>query len=285
MGLSIQDLIAGKQKDMAAKKMRSATLKPAAGKHSYRVLPGWRGGDDKQFYHDYSMHFIKTIESGDKPAAVYVCVDKTYGKPCEVCDAIKKSMAVSADDAMSKRLKEAMSAQRYLMNVLHLTGPEPTKVQVLELGQTAFEAICALIVEYDDITDPTAGRDIIITRTGTGLDTKYTVMPAANNLPVPPAALTQLINLDEFVAQENPAGETKALTAVGSIIGLLPSANAPGVGSKGQNALTSLSHDIEDAEYAPVNSGAAGATTGASKAQAAADLDADLAGLDDLLSD
>lgn len=278
MGLSIQDLIAGKQKDMAAKKMRSATLKPANGKHTYRVLPSWRGGDDKQFWHDYSMHFIKTVESGDKPAAVYVCVDKTYGKPCEVCDAIKKSMAVSADDAMTKRLKEAQSAQRYLLNVLHVTGPEPTKVQVLELGQTAFEALCGMINEYGDITDVAGGKDIIITRTGTGLDTKYTVMPAANNAPVPPKALTELVNLDEFVAQENPAGETKALTAVGTIIGLLPSASAPGVGSK--NALASIGSDIEDAEYAPV-SGAAGASTGTSTAS----LDDDLADLDGLLDD
>lgn len=279
MAQSLQDLIAGKQKDIAAKKARASTLKPADGKHSYRILPSWRGGEEKQFWHDYSMHFIKTVESGTKPAAVYLCVDKTYGKPCEVCESIKKSMAVSADDSMTKRLKDAQSAQRYLMNVLHLTGPEPTKVQVLELGTTAFEAVCALIGEWGDITDITdKGRDIVITRTGVGMDTKYTVQPAAANKPVPAAAITQLVNLDEFVAQENPAGEVKALTAVGSIIGIM----APAGGSaapKGNAALAALSSDIEDAEFTTVSPGAAGASTGASAAED------DLSDLDGLLDD
>lgn len=279
MAQSLQDLIAGKQKDIAAKKARASTLKPADGKHSYRILPSWRGGEEKQFWHDYSMHFIKTVESGAKPAAVYLCVDKTYGKPCEVCESIKKAMAVSADDAMTKRLKDAQSAQRYLMNVLHLTGTEPAKVQVLELGTTAFEAVCALIGEWGDITDITdKGRDIVITRTGVGMDTKYTVQPAAANKPVPAAAVTQLINLDEFVAQENPAGEVKALTAVGSIIGIMAPAGGTAA-PKGNAALAALSADIEDAEYTTV-----GTTPGAAGANAAA-VEDDLSDLDGLLDD
>lgn len=282
MAQSIQDLIAGKQKDIAAKKARASTLKPHDGKHSYRILPSWRGGEEKQFWHDYSMHFVKTVESGQKPAAVYLCVDKTYGKPCEVCESIKKAMAHSSDDAMTKRLKEAQSAQRYLMNVLHLTGTEPGKVQVLELGTTAFEAVCALIGEWGDITDPHTGRDIVITRSGTGLDTKYTVQPAAVTKPVPAAALTQLVNLDEFVAQENPAGEVKALTAVASIIGVTLDTSAPALPKGSSAALASLGSDIEDAEYTAVGTpGASGASSGAATVDA--DLDADLADLDGLL--
>lgn len=271
MAVSIQDLIAGKQKDMAAKKARASTLKPAAGQHKYRILPCWRGGDEKQFWHDYAMHFIKTVESGDKPAAVYLCVEKTYGKPCEVCESVKKALSVSHDDAMTKRLKEAGASQRYLMNVLHLTGTEPGKPQILELGQTAFEAICGLFSEYGDITDLNEGVDVIITRTGAGLDTKYTVMPAAKSNPVPASILGQLANLDEFVAQENPAGEVKALTAVGSIIGLLP-ATTSGTGAKGGHPALNDLTEIEDAEIV--------GSAGKPAAQAS---DADLDDLDALL--
>lgn len=277
--MSIQDLIAGKQKDMQAKKMRSATLKPQPGKHKYRILPSWRNGE-AQFWHDYAMHFVKTAESGDKPAAVYICADKTFGKPCEVCDAIKKSIAVSVDDAMTKRLKEAQSAQRYLMNVLHLTGPEPTKVQTLEIGQGAFENICVLIGEWGDITDLNTGIDIIIERTGSGLDTKYSVQPASKSAPVAASVLSQLPNLDEFVAQETPAGETKALVAVGQIIGLqAPAANAALPSARSNAALASLSEEAEDAEYTPVGGGNAQPSATASNG-----LDDDLSDLDDLLS-
>lgn len=275
--MSIQDLIAGKQKDMQAKKARAATLKPQPGKHKYRVLPTWRVGEENQFWHDFAMHFIKTAESGDKPAAVYVCTDKTFGKPCEVCEAIKKSMAVSVDDAMTKRLKDAQSAQRYLMNVLHLTGPEPTKVQTIEVGTGVFESICALIGEYGDITDLNAGVDILIERTGSGLDTKYSVMPAAKSAPVPAAVMSSLNDLDAFVSQENPAGETKALVAVGQIIGLQAPAGKPAaLGGRSNAALASLSQEAEDADYTPVGTTPAAAEAGSS-------LDDDLGDLDDLL--
>jgi len=266
---SIQDLIAGKQKEMAAKKSRQNTLKPQPGKHTYRVLPSWRGGEEKQFWHDFAMHFIKTPESAGKPAAVYICSDKTFGKPCEICEAAKKLMAVSTSDDTTKQLKEALSAQRYLLNVLHITGTEPEKVQIMEVGQGVFEQVCGLIGEYGDITDLNEGTDLIITRTGSGLETKYTVMPAAKSKPVSKAAVANLPNLDEFVAQENPAGETKALTAVGAIVGLLPSDTAaPKRG--GHPALADLSSD--DAEFE---------TVGASAKVSAVDGD-DLEGLDEL---
>lgn len=249
---SIQDLIAQKQKEMAAKKSRQNTLKPQPGSHSYRILPSWRGDGEGQFWHDMGMHFIKTAESGTKPAAVYICTEKTFGKPCDVCDAITKSLAVSADDKMTEKLKEARSSQRYLMNVLHLSGPEPTKVQVLEVGQGVFQDICNLVVEYGDITDLENGVDIKIKREGSGLDTEYSVLPAAKSQPVPKTALANLVNLDDWVAQENPTGNTKALTAVGSIIGVLPPASSnAALASSRPAALADLS-DAEDADFTPV---------------------------------
>lgn len=280
MATSIQDLIAGKQKDMAAKKSRQNTLKPAAGKHTYRILPSWRGGDDKQFWHDFSMHFIKTTESikaGNKPAAVYICSSKTFDKPCEVCAAIEKMMAVSTDDDTTKQLKEAKSAQRYLMNVLHLTGDEPDKPQVMEVGTGVFEGVCNLIGEYGDITDLNEGIDLVITRSGTGLDTKYAVMPAAKSKPVNKSVMSGVTNLDEFVAQENPQGETKALTAVGAIAGILPS-NNPALArpARGNAALAALS-EADDADFEDITP-----TRGASSAVVDED---ELSDLDDLLSD
>jgi len=249
--MDIQALIAAKQKEMSAKKARQSTLKPAEGNHSYRIMPSWRGGEDKQFWHDFGMHFVKNQESGDKPAAVYLCTEKTYGKPCSVCDGIRKYMQMSGDDKLTEMLKKAGSTQRYLLNVLHLSGPEPTKVQIMEVGQGVFDDICAMIGEFGDITDPNSGIDFKIKREGSGLDTKYTVMPSAKSEPVPKAALNNLPNLDEFVAQENPAGEAKAIAAVAKIIGISGPAAAPAVGSSRAAAIPDLS-EAEEADFAPV---------------------------------
>lgn len=270
--MDILALIQNKQKEMAAKKSRQATLKPAAGDHRYRILPGWRGGDDKQFWHDWAIHFIKSPASGDKPEAVYVCTEKTFGKPCEVCECIKKSLGVSTDDKMTEYLKKAGSAQRYLMNVLHLTGSEPTKVQVLEVGQGVFESICELVKEYGDITDLDSGIDIKIKREGSGLDTSYTVLPSAKSTPVNKAILANLVNLDEFVAQENSAGQLKALNAIGTIIGVSAPATALPA-SRSSAALADMS-DAEDADYIPVS--------GSASKPADLDMD-DLDELDELL--
>lgn len=272
MGLSIQDLIARKQKEMAAKKQRQNTLKPAAGKHTYRILPGSFNKQDGQFWHDFGIHFIKTPNSADKPEAVYICTEKSFGKPCPVCDAIRKSIGVTDDDKMIEMLKKAGSAQRYLLNALHLTGSEPKKVQVLEVGQGVFDAICELIQEYGDITDPENGIDIVIKREGTGIDTSYSVLPAAKSQPFPKEVLANRIDLDEFVAQENPAGETKALTAVGGIIGILPPAAGKGLpAGEARPKLADMS-DAEDGDFEPAR-------------PAKDDLDDELADLDDLLND
>lgn len=270
--MDIQALIAAKQKEMAAKKSRQTTLKPADGKHKYRVLPSWRSNGDSQFWHDFSMHFIKTPDSPDKPT-VYVCVDKTFGKPCDVCEAIRKSMGRCGDDKLTEFLKKAQSSQRYLLNVLHLTGSEPTKPQVMEVGQSVFEDICAIIGEYGDITSLDDGTDVIIERKGSGLDTKYSVMAAAKSQPVVKSVLSGLINLDDFVAQENPANQAKALGAVGNIMGIMaPATTAIPVG-RGHAALADLS-DADDAEFTTVSS--------APSALSAGDLD-DLDDLDALL--
>ena len=250
--MDILTLIQNKQKEMASKKQRTATFKPAAGAHTYRILPSWNhASGDKKFWHDFGIHFIKSPTSGDKPEAVYVCAEKTYERPCEICDSIRHKIGTCADDKLLDYLKKASSAQRYLVNVLHLSGPEPTKVQVMEVGQGVFDALLGLIPEYNDITDLDEGTDVKITREGSGLDTKYAVMPCRVSKPVSPAVLKDLVNLDDYVALENPVGQAKALSAVGSIIGISHSSGAALPRSTAA-ALADMSDDIEEAEFTPV---------------------------------
>jgi hypothetical protein len=255
----LQQMIADKQKAMAAKKGRSKTFKPGGGKTRIRILPGWNADNPEQFWHDYGMHFVKN----DKGAldAVYLCVESTFGKECPICQAIGQGIKSSNDDEQIKLLKQANAAQRYLVNVLVLSdAAKKDEPQIMECGILVFEAICEVIAEYGDITQLSGGTDLVINREGTGqYDTKYTVLPAPKSVTVPPATAARVHNLDEYVAQENDAGRTKAITAVGRAAGLLladetasdysaPAIEAP---SKSDDMGSVMDSDIDDGEIVP----------------------------------
>lgn len=224
---SLLELIQNKQRALAAGK-RQKTLKPVAGRGRYRVLPSWRGGN-QQFWHDFGQHFIR--DTAGELKAVYVCVDKTYGKECEICQVVAKGIKSAADDATLNALKDAKAAGRVLVNALHVDGPNPTQVQILELPATVFASVLGAAQEWEEagesIFDPASGRDIIIGREGSGMGTKYTVTCAAKPTAVPAGTLERLNDLDAYVQQENSDAEARALTNVRNVAGLLAAPARP----------------------------------------------------------
>ncbi len=112
------------------------TIKPKAGRNRYRILPGWRGNGDPLFYHDFGQHFIK--DAAGQVKAVYICTDRTFGRPCEVCDAVAQAIAMTTDDVTKKRIEESKASGRVLLNVLELEGGNPTVPQILEVPPTVF---------------------------------------------------------------------------------------------------------------------------------------------------
>lgn len=226
---TIAELLASKREQLNANKAAGTkTLKPVQGKHTYRILPSWRK-DDLVFWHDYGLHFVKGGPQ-NKVLAVYLCAAKTFGQACLVCDSIGDGIRTSTDDNLIKQLKEANATQRHLVNVLHLTGPADkiNTPQVMELPTTAFDQIITIMEEpgYGDITQlkagPAMGCDIIIERTGTGFDTKYTVVPAppGASQDVPESILAQLADIDAVVNQLNLPAEHRALAALAKVRGV-----------------------------------------------------------------
>lgn len=216
-----------KQAIQASSGRRENTHKPQPGKSKFRILPGWREGDPT-FFQDFGQHFVKNQK--DELQAVYMCVDKTYGQPCPICQSIEQGIMRSTDDDITKALKESKSSSRVLFNALHLDGDDANTPIILDLSPTTAEKVLGLMEEYGNITDLDEGVDIIITRSGKGLNTEYTVMPAPKSAPVDKAVLKNLHNLDEYVKQEFDQGRNKAIAAVSNISGLLPpaaSASAP----------------------------------------------------------
>lgn len=245
---ALLELLKQKKQDLAAGNRRK-TIKPADGTGRYRILPSWRGAG-QAFYHDFGQHFVK--DATGKILAIYMCAEKTYGKACEVCDMIREGTKSASDDHTMKLLKDAGAGGRILVNALHLDGPTPTEVQILELAPTAFASIVNIALEWEEagesIFDEAKGKDILITRAGTGLLTKYSVQVAAKAAVLPAGVMAKLHNLDEYVNQVSGEQQMRALNGVRSVAGLL-SAPAPRA-SYGLPAAAAGAAVIEEDPYA-----------------------------------
>ena len=249
---SIQDLIKAKRKNMEAKKSQNMkTHKPAMGKNKYRILPAWRKANAAEvaegypapFFHDFGMHWIKG-EKGGKPIAVYVCAEKTFGRECDICGVIDPAIISAPDGEHKDLLKESRSRQTYLLNALHVNGQDRTTPVLMEVGAIIFEGICEQIEEYGDITDLETGTDVIINRTGSGFDTKYSVLPAKNSDPVPVSVMEKVHDLDAICEQENATKAKAAMLAIGKVTGVIPA----GLPSTAQKKVFDDSL-VEDAEF------------------------------------
>ena len=210
---------------------RAKTLKLKTGRNRWRLLPGWRKdstkGDPEQFWHDFGQHFIKGLDEGtgkEVIKAVYICTDKTFGKPCPVCDTVHSAMN-SASDEMKELIKQSIASNRVLLNVLDREGDKPNEAQICEVPPGVFSQIVAIMQEWGptEVLDPSTGRDFIIERTGSGLNTKYSVTIAAKSEAVPAAVLGKLPDIDAYCEQENAADQQRALANLRSVAGLLSS--------------------------------------------------------------
>lgn len=232
---SLMELIAKKKQDINAGK-RQKTVKPPENRSRWRILPTWRK-EGEQFWHDFGQHFIKDGKGDLK--AVYVCVDKTYGRPCQVCDAIGAGIRASSDDDMVKMLKEANAAARILVNALHIDGDNPNEPVILELGPMAFNEILNIVTEWGaDVVSLDKGMDMVIERTGKGMQTRYSVNVASKSQPVDAAVMKKIVNLDEYVAQESEEQARRALMNLSAASGMLPAPSATPAGKPSMAELT-----------------------------------------------
>jgi hypothetical protein len=229
---TLLELLKQKKQDLAASRRRK-TVKPLDGNTRWRILPSWRG-EGQQFWHDFGQHFVKN--SAKELTAIYMCTDKTFGKPCSICDAIKAGIKSATDESTMDLLKEAASTGRVLLNALHLDSSKPeerVEPQILELPPSVFSMILDIAAEWEEagesIFDVTAGKDLIINRVGTGKNTKYTVQAGAKVTPVPAGVLAKLHDLDAYVQQESNEQQLRALNSVRSVTGLLPAPSSSGL--------------------------------------------------------
>ena len=226
---TLMERIAAKRKAIAESSGRKdRPTKPAPGKSRWRILPSWLLDDPEAFFHhEFGQHYVKQMVDGkEKVIAVFTCDNATYGKRCEVCEAIQNAKFSAGDDQTVNLLANAESKGNFLFNALPLSGDDPTTPVILQLTKTTADDYFALFEEYGLVMlDPEKGIDIIIERTGAGFDTRYKLMPAAKSKPVDKGVLKRLHNLAEYVA-DSDENRNKALTAIGVVSGQPPMLSA-----------------------------------------------------------
>jgi len=242
MAQSLQDIL-----NKANKKAQSGikrTAKPKPGRTVWRILPGWDAKEPFVFYHSYGQHFIKDLTG--KLKVVVGCSDKIFDEPCDVCEAISDAMRAAPSDKIREQIKESQSGQRFLCNAIEVSA-DPKKVVVMEVGIGLFRDIIANIGEDESLIDADKGRDFVINREGTGLNTKYSlaVRGKDKSISVPKSALMELNDLTAYVTEDFDTSRNKALLALGAATGkVLGSSSAAGALTGPDDAL-----DDEIPEY------------------------------------
>lgn len=215
-------LLAATRSKQDAIKQRAKTIKPNPGNNRYVLLPGWRKGEEHTFYHDFGQHFIKN--EADEIQAIYPCLDKTYGRPCPVCQGLAHAIKQAPDEATAEVLKKAASSGSYLLNVLALDGDQAGTPQILEVRKTVFGQILSLMEDWGTaIFDGSEAQIITISREGKGINTKYQVAVSAKKHTMPSGVYSQLNDLDDYVRQENEEQERRAIAAINGVAGLISS--------------------------------------------------------------
>lgn len=219
----------------SAAKYKGATngaIKPKEGRNVYRFIvpkPGevsWVGADGL-FFRELGVHWIKP-DLNAKPIAVVGSEEICYQRVSPLAAAIDMAIA-NAYDEDSKKLYEEWKARRSIVcNVI--SRDNGNSVEVLELTPTTFSKVMDVANLYDDsgvdIFDHINGMDIVITKTGKGLNTSYDVAvvplaPGKTFAPVTMEQLNQTTNLDEWIQTKFFRGEEqKALNAVAQIAGI-----------------------------------------------------------------
>lgn len=219
----------------SAAKYKGATakaIKPKEGRNVYRFIvpkPGevaWVG-EDGLFFRELGVHWIKP-DMNAKPVAVVGSEEICYQRVSALAAAIDMAIA-NAHDEESKKLYEEWKARRSIVcNVV--SRDNGNSVDVLELTTTTFAKVMEIANLYDDsgidIFDHAAGMDIVITKTGKGLNTTYDVAvvplaPGKTFAPVTNEQVAQATNLEEWIEINYFRGEEqKALNVVAQIAGI-----------------------------------------------------------------
>jgi len=213
-------------------------LKLKSGKNRIRVMPPWtdEGKNAYQWWREVWTHW--GVGPDDENKKTVACPKKTpqldgAATDCPVCDEVERLRA-TGDPADLEEAKALRARMRVFVNAIDLDDPEWTqenidemigagveedrlpevgdpKIQVLGFGSMIFKELLDYYNDEIDMTDLEEGYNVIITKEGKDLNTKYRVRLEKNVSQAPvPDDDPKLHNLD-MVQQVKSAAEITAI--------------------------------------------------------------------------
>jgi hypothetical protein len=222
---SLLESIKNKRQAIAAKSGRERPAKLTSAKNMIRLMPNWAGDENGSFSQDFGQHFIK--DKNEAIQAVYICTATTFGRECAVCSEIARHSAEITDEDQAKILSDARSSSRVLVNAIYINGTHAnakTDPVLLELPVSVFNDILGIMENYLEdhdlnILDLKEGYDLVINKSGSGRETKYTVTPSPKARAIPAETLAKCKDLDAYAKQEYDAGLQKAIASLSAVVG------------------------------------------------------------------
>lgn len=161
-----------------------------------RVLAWMDSKNNERLFQEAPVHFgfTKTPVNCPQSASGY----------CPICDAVRIAKA-SGDPDEAKWAQSVEARRRFLFNVVNMdVAPEARKVQVLSAPFSLKQEILSLYTdpEYEKAIF-LEGRDLILTRTGTGLQTEYKAKIKMSATPLDDTLLDEVFDLDNYVKVED----------------------------------------------------------------------------------
>lgn len=149
----------------------SGYWKPSEGRNTIRVLPAV--GEMEFFFHEVGRHYDQRQ---------YCPAISTDGaEECPICELNEQLFQSGEKEAASK----FRANRAFWMNIIDRKNRDAGP-QIYTPGIQVFQAIVSLVsdADYGDVTDLDEGFDLKLDRKGTGLETKYTVLPAPRPSPL-----------------------------------------------------------------------------------------------------
>ena len=175
------DAAADDRKELDSMGGGATFMKLKEGKNVVRFLPP-PVGQNKLFLTVYQHYFKSPI--GDSTLS-FTCPRMMEKAPCPLCQK-SMQMAKSRSKADKDAAREFLPRRRIMANVIDRQDPDAGP-KIMGFGKTIQESLVAVREDVDaggDFCHPDSGFDIIIERRGTGLNTKYNVIPARQDSPL-----------------------------------------------------------------------------------------------------
>lgn len=177
-----EDRIARIRKKLQETDYESGTgfFRPKNGRNVIRILPGVATMED-YFWQDVGKHFIPNSKKA------FICPTFTVGGDCPICDMVDELR--KEGDKGSKNLASKLAFRKqFWMNVIDRSAQDRGPL-IYTAGPTVFKVIAGLCndPDYGDVTDIEEGYDIVIEKSGEGMDTSYGVRarPKSTSLHTP----------------------------------------------------------------------------------------------------